>query len=64
MASYFTYNSAVVRFTARLLPVTLTGRIGDIRNGLRLKLSHVDLSLYNHVQGGNAPTTHRAKTME
>src|ERR1700704_5728249 len=34
----------------KLLPVTINGLIGDIGDALRFKLSHEDLSVYNHVQ--------------
>jgi thiosulfate reductase cytochrome b subunit len=47
---YFGYNIATGRFAMKLLPVTVKGLIGDIRDALTLKLSHDDLSVYNHVQ--------------
>ena len=47
---YFAYNFATGRFRMKLLPVTIGGLLGDIRDALALKLSHDDLSVYNHVQ--------------
>jgi thiosulfate reductase cytochrome b subunit len=47
---YFTYNLATGRFAMKLLPVTLQGLLGDIRDALTFKLSHDDLAVYNHVQ--------------
>lgn len=47
---YFTYNFVSGRFRMKLLPVTLQGLLGDIGDALRFKLSHDDLSVYNHVQ--------------
>jgi len=47
---YFGYNIATGRFAMKLLPVTVKGLIGDIRDALTLKLSHDDLSVYNHAQ--------------
>ena len=47
---YFAYNFATGRFRMKLLPVTIRGLLGDIRDALALKLSHDDLSVYNHVQ--------------
>jgi thiosulfate reductase cytochrome b subunit len=47
---YFAYNFATGRFRMKLLPVTLTGLLGDIGDALRFKLAHDDLSVYNHVQ--------------
>ena len=47
---YFGYNIATGRFAMKLLPVTVKGLIGDIRDALSLKLSHDDLNVYNNVQ--------------
>jgi thiosulfate reductase cytochrome b subunit len=42
---YFAYNFATGRFRMKLLPVTLTGLLGDIGDALRFKLAHDDLSV-------------------
>jgi thiosulfate reductase cytochrome b subunit len=47
---YFAYNLTTGRFAMKLLPVTVKGLLGDVSDALTLKLSHNDLSVYNHVQ--------------
>jgi thiosulfate reductase cytochrome b subunit len=47
---YFAYNFATGRFRMKLLPVTIAGLLADIRDALRFKLAHDDLSVYNNVQ--------------
>jgi len=48
--AYLVTGFASGRFRRKLLPITPTGVISDIKAALNLKLSHEDLSTYNYVQ--------------
>jgi thiosulfate reductase cytochrome b subunit len=47
---YLTFGLATGRFRRKLLPITPSGVFADTRAALTFKLSHHDLSKYNHVQ--------------
>jgi thiosulfate reductase cytochrome b subunit len=47
---YLTFGLATGRFRRKLLPISPTGVITDTKAALTFKLSHHDLSKYNHVQ--------------
>ena len=48
--AYLVTGFATGRFRKKLLPITPTGVIHDVRAALTFKLSHDDLSVYNSVQ--------------
>lgn len=48
--SYLIYGFATGRFRRRLLPIRVRDLIADIRDALRLHLSHDDITRYNAVQ--------------
>jgi thiosulfate reductase cytochrome b subunit len=47
---YLVTGFATGRFRRKLLPITPTGVISDVKAALTFKLAHDDLSKYNHVQ--------------
>jgi thiosulfate reductase cytochrome b subunit len=47
---YLTLGLVTGRFRRKLLPITVDGVVGDTRAALTGKLSHADLTTYNHVQ--------------
>ncbi len=47
---YVVYGIASGRFLTKLLPISLSETIAAIRETLRLKLGHEDISIYNPVQ--------------
>ncbi len=47
---YLGYGVITGRFRQRLLPISATEAIGDVRDALRFKLAHADLTVYNSVQ--------------
>jgi thiosulfate reductase cytochrome b subunit len=49
-AAYLIYGFATGRLRARMLPIQLQGLIDTVRDTLRLKLAHDDLTVYNPVQ--------------
>ena len=48
--AYLAYGLVTGRFAERLLPISVSGAIGDVRDALRFKLAHADLTVYNSVQ--------------
>lgn len=49
-AAYLAYGLATGRFRERFLPIRVTDVVGTVRDTLRLKLGHDDLTMYNAVQ--------------
>lgn len=49
-AVYLIYGFASGRFRSRLLPINIRGLLDTVRDTLRLKLAHGDLTIYNPVQ--------------
>jgi thiosulfate reductase cytochrome b subunit len=49
-AAYLTYGLATGRFRERLLPIRPGDVIATVRDTLRLKIAHEDLTMYNAVQ--------------
>ena len=47
---YLTFGFATGRFRKKLLPITPSGVVADTKAALTFKLSHDDLTKYNHVQ--------------
>jgi len=47
---YVTLGFATGRFRRKLLPITSTGVLSDLKAALTFKLAHDDLSTYNYVQ--------------
>jgi thiosulfate reductase cytochrome b subunit len=47
---YVAYGVAAGHFCRKLLPITLSGLFADLRDALRGKLAHDDLSVYNTAQ--------------
>lgn len=48
--AYLAYGFITGRFRDKLLPISLTEAVGDVRDALRFKLAHEDLTVYNSVQ--------------
>jgi thiosulfate reductase cytochrome b subunit len=48
--AYLAYGFATGRFRERLLPIRLPELIGTVRDTLRFKIAHEDLTVYNAVQ--------------
>ena len=48
--AYLAVGLATGRFRKKLLPITPTGVISDVKAALTFKLAHDDLSKYNYVQ--------------
>ena len=48
--AYLAYGVATGRFRRRLLPIRLSELIGTVRDTLRLRIGHDDLTVYNAVQ--------------
>lgn len=49
-AAYLVYGFATGRFRERLLPIRIADIIETVRDTLRLKIAHEDLTVYNAVQ--------------
>jgi thiosulfate reductase cytochrome b subunit len=49
-AAYLAYGFATGRFRERLLPIRIADVLQTIRDTLRLKIAHEDLTIYNGVQ--------------
>ncbi len=47
---YLAYGFVTGRFREKLLPISAREAIGDVRDALRFKLAHEDLTVYNSVQ--------------
>lgn len=47
---YLAYGFATGRFRDKLLPISAREALGDMRDALRFKLAHADLTVYNSVQ--------------
>ncbi len=47
---YLTYGLVTGRFREKLLPIRITEAMSDVRDALRFKLAHDDLTVYNAVQ--------------
>lgn len=47
---YLAYGIATGRFRERLFPISAREAVMDVRDALRLKLAHEDLTVYNSVQ--------------
>jgi thiosulfate reductase cytochrome b subunit len=48
--AYLGYGIVTGRFRERLFPISVREAIGDVRDALRFKLAHADLTVYNSVQ--------------
>ncbi len=48
--AYLVYGVATGRFRERLLPISVREAFGNVRDTLRFKLAHEDLTIYNSVQ--------------
>ena len=48
--AYLGYGIVTGRFRERLFPISAREAIGDVRDALRFKLAHADLTVYNSVQ--------------
>lgn len=48
--AYLAYGLITGRFRERLWPISAREAIGDVRDALRFKLAHADLTMYNAVQ--------------
>lgn len=48
--AYLAYGIATGRFRRKLVPIRLTELVRDVRDALRLRLSHDDITRYNAVQ--------------
>ena len=48
--AYLAYGVVTGRLRERLWPISAREAIGDVRDALRLKLAHADLTVYNSVQ--------------
>ncbi|WP_010188636.1 cytochrome b/b6 domain-containing protein [Sphingomonas sp. PAMC 26605] len=49
-AFYLSYGLLTGRFRERFFPIRIAGLIGTVRDTLKLKLAHEDLTIYNPVQ--------------
>jgi thiosulfate reductase cytochrome b subunit len=49
-AAYLIYGFVTGRFRERLLPIRMRDLIGTVRDTLRFKIAHEDLTVYNAVQ--------------